>query len=67
MRPVCNASQVSATGQSMQRGERGVHHVAPKSIIAWLKADAWPGGKSSVASDSNVCLPRVVLMGTSMP
>ena len=28
------ASQVLATGQSMQRGERGVHHVAPKSIIA---------------------------------
>ena len=36
MVPAASAAQLSASGQMRQRGERGVHWMAPKSMMAWL-------------------------------
>ncbi len=33
-----NVAQKRRIGQGAQRGRRGVHHVAPKSMSAWLKS-----------------------------
>jgi len=35
---VGNVAQKRRIGHGAQRGRRGVHHVAPKSMSAWLKS-----------------------------
>lgn len=50
-RPVRAASQCGARGQIRQRGDVGVHTVAPSSIRPWLRSPgAWPAGSAAISS-----------------
>ena len=66
-RPVRSALQEARRGQAGQSGPMGVHCMAPKSIMPWLKAAGSSAGNNCCARAVNSFLACVVPTGVARP
>jgi hypothetical protein len=57
--PCAAATHPRASGQTGQRGVRGVQTVAPSSIIAWLWSPGWARSSSVCAAGANALAARL--------